>query len=183
MRTLVEPRLRRLAAEQLGVAEQDLAPELSLTQDLAADSLDVAELTVAIEEELGVNLPEDILSTVHTWGALVDMVVSVAAGQLAAEADRAAPPCRVTARVVPARDGRPIERGGIFTPYLAEVLADDVRHLGDGARLDVVVAVQPGDHGAVQRVRAGLARLAAAGVDVRVQRELVGSRPRQPSAA
>lgn len=128
-------------------------------------------------KELQTNLLADRM------GRLIDAVVAVATAQLATEADRAAEPCRVVARVHPARDGRHIERSGMFTPYLAEVLADDVRHLGDGARLDIVVAARPGDHGAVARVRAGLARLAAAGVDVRVQRERLGARRRQSSAA
>ena len=40
----VEPRLRRVVADNLGVALEDLTPEVSLTDDLAADSLDVLEL-------------------------------------------------------------------------------------------------------------------------------------------
>jgi len=37
----VEPRLRRVVADNLGVALEDLTPEVSLTDDLAADSLDL----------------------------------------------------------------------------------------------------------------------------------------------
>src|SRR5262245_19304675 len=47
----VEPRVRWLVAEQLGVGVDELAPEVSLTDDLAADSLDLAELVVVVEVE------------------------------------------------------------------------------------------------------------------------------------
>jgi len=40
----VEPRVRRVAADNLGVTLEDLMAEVSLTDDLAADSLDVLEL-------------------------------------------------------------------------------------------------------------------------------------------
>ena len=43
----VEPRVRRVVAEQLGVNVEELTPEVSLTDDLAADSLDLLELTLA----------------------------------------------------------------------------------------------------------------------------------------
>ena len=41
----VEPRVRRVVAEYLGVGVEELSDETSLTDDLAADSLDLVELT------------------------------------------------------------------------------------------------------------------------------------------
>ena len=38
---LLEPRVRRLVAERLGLDAEYLAPEVSLIDDLAADSLDL----------------------------------------------------------------------------------------------------------------------------------------------
>src|SRR5947207_4234426 len=67
----VEPRLRRVVADNLGVALEDLTPEVSLTDDLAADSLDLLELALALEEELGFTVPERVLSDVRTYGDLV----------------------------------------------------------------------------------------------------------------
>lgn len=180
-RSLVEARVRRLAADHLGVGEDELQPELSLVEDLAADSLDLAELAVAIEEDLGIAVPDATLADVHTWADLVALVHALVDARLEADARRAAAPCRIVARVTPGAGAKPFDRAGVLTPYLAEVLADDMRRHGPGARLDVTVA-QPADDGAVVRVRAQLAAVAAHGVDVHVQREPIGGR-RQPSAA
>jgi acyl carrier protein len=181
-RSLVESRLRRLAADQLGVEEDALRPELSLVQDLAADSLDLAELAVAIEEDIGIAVPDAILEEVHTWADLVGLVHALVDARLEADARRAAPPARIVARITPGGGARPFDRAGLLTPYLAEVLADDMRRHGADARLDVTVA-HPADDGDVARVRAQLAAVAAHGVEVRVQREPLPGGRRQPSAA
>src|SRR4030095_10899173 len=78
MWSLVEPRVRRLVAEHLGVAEEELSPELSLVDDLAADSLDFAELALAVEEELDLAVPEDVLDGVRTYGELVEAAIALA---------------------------------------------------------------------------------------------------------
>ena len=77
MRSIVEPRVRRLVAEHLGVAEEELSPELSLVEDLAADSLDFAELAVAVEEELDLSIPDRVLDDVRTYGDLIDATISL----------------------------------------------------------------------------------------------------------
>src|SRR4029450_3095206 len=81
---IVEPRVRRLVAEHLGVTEDELSPELSLVEDLAADSLDFAELGLAVEEELDVAVPDDVLDAVRTYGDLVEAAVGLARGRLEA---------------------------------------------------------------------------------------------------
>ena len=82
----VEPRLRRVVADNLGVALEDLTPEVSLTDDLAADSLDLLELALALEEELGFTVPERVLSDVRTYGDLVRAMAMLAPERRAAEA-------------------------------------------------------------------------------------------------
>ena len=66
-----EGRIRQIVAYHLGVSADDLAPEVSLTDELAADSLDLFELTVVLEEELGVQMPESVLEHVRTYGELL----------------------------------------------------------------------------------------------------------------
>ena len=66
----VEPRVRRVVAEQLGVNVEELTPEVSLTDDLAADSLDLLELTLALEAEFGIVVSESALERVRTYGDL-----------------------------------------------------------------------------------------------------------------
>src|SRR5207247_2484256 len=45
----IEPRLRGVVAERLGVGPEDLQPDVSLTADLAADSLDLIDVGLALE--------------------------------------------------------------------------------------------------------------------------------------
>src|SRR4029450_3554015 len=81
---IVEPRVRRLVAEHLGVTEDELSPELSLVEDLAADSLDFAELGLAVEEELDVAVPDDVLDAGRTYCDLVEATVGLGSAQRAA---------------------------------------------------------------------------------------------------
>ena len=47
----VEPRVKKIVAEQLGVNEAEIKNESSFVDDLGADSLDTVELVMALEEE------------------------------------------------------------------------------------------------------------------------------------
>src|SRR5262245_27461372 len=67
----LEPRVRRLVADRLGVDPSDLTADVSLTDDLAADSLDLVELAAGMEEELGVCVPESMMDELRTYGELV----------------------------------------------------------------------------------------------------------------
>jgi acyl carrier protein len=168
MRSLVEPRVRRLAADHLGVEEDELLAELSLVEDLAADSLDLAELGLAIEDDLGVHVPEVLLSEVRTYGDLVETILGVVQAHVDAEIRRAMTPATIWARVFrPAGEAPMLERGGPLTPYTAETLADDVLRTGPGARLEVTVT-GASDDGAIERVRGQFAWLAQHGVEVQV---------------
>jgi acyl carrier protein len=168
MRSIVEPRLRRLVADHLGVAEEELSADLSLVEDLAADSLDFAELALAAEDELDLAIPEHALDGVRTYGELIEVVVSLARAHLETHAPRVA----VVARVCRACAGAEstLERAGVLTPYLAETLADDVLSGGPGARIEVIVGA-PAEEQALRYVRATFAWLADRGVQVMVQRE------------
>jgi len=47
----IEQRVKKIVAEQLGVAEADIKTESSFVDDLGADSLDTVELVMALEDE------------------------------------------------------------------------------------------------------------------------------------
>jgi len=49
----VHERVKAVVAEKLSVAESEVVPEASFTEDLNADSLDLVELIMAFEEEFG----------------------------------------------------------------------------------------------------------------------------------
>ena len=72
----MQAKIRQIVADHLGVNAEDLAPEVSLTDDLAADSLDLFELAVALEEELGVQVPESALEQTRTYGEVVAVTMA-----------------------------------------------------------------------------------------------------------
>jgi len=55
----IEARVKKIVAEQLGVAEADIKNESSFVDDLGADSLDTVELVMALEEEFGIEVPDE----------------------------------------------------------------------------------------------------------------------------
>jgi acyl carrier protein len=180
MRSLVEPRVRRVVAEHLGVTEEELSPELSLVEDLAADSLDFAELGLAVEEELDLAVPEDVLGGVRTFGDLVEVAITLAQTRLETEAPNVLVVARVHRPALGA-DGT-LERTGLLTPYLAETLAADVLRSGPGARIEIMVPAPPAEDQALQHVRNVFSWLADRGVEVLVRRERQGGASCQSAA-
>jgi acyl carrier protein len=55
----IEQRVKKIVAEQLGVAEVDIKIESSFVDDLGADSLDTVELVMALEDEFGIEIPDE----------------------------------------------------------------------------------------------------------------------------
>jgi acyl carrier protein len=70
----VEPRVRRLVVEQLGIGADELSPIVSLRDDFAADSLDLTELAMAIEQDLGIVMTDAAMADVRTYGDLLAVV-------------------------------------------------------------------------------------------------------------
>ena len=78
MQAALEPRVRCLVADTLGVGIDELAPDVSLTDELAADSLDLAELAARLEAELGLVVPDRVVERLRTYGDLVRAAVAAA---------------------------------------------------------------------------------------------------------
>jgi acyl carrier protein len=159
--------LRALVADRLGVAEVELAPHVSLQDDLAADSLDFADVAAAMEAELGIAVPPALLRQVRTFGDLSELTEAIAR-----ERRRRA---REGAALLRARQWSPggeptvIERVFWLDPHAIEILLDDASRARRGTRLEVVVdAATPST--VVARVRSRLARLQCRGVAVDVRR-------------
>lgn len=172
MHEFVEPHVRRLVADHLGVGIEELVPEVSLRDDLAADSLDLVELALALEERFGIGVPEHILDQVRSYGDLVETAVNLVRSRRAAESRSAPQPAGFVARIVPAegRSGGILERGGWLTPYTVETIAEDALRAGWGARLEVTVAASTEDTG-LARVRDDFTCLGQRGILVTVWRE------------
>ena len=180
MYEFVEPHVRRLVAEHLGVGVEELVSDVSLRDDLAADSLDLVELAMALEGEFAIVVPERILDRVRTYGDLVQATGLLIRARREAEVRAAEPPLRMWTRVLPpaGESGRSLERSGWLTPYTAEVIAEDAVRAGHGARLEVAVAASADDVG-LARVRHQFAWLGERDVRVTVRRS---DPPPAPSA-
>jgi acyl carrier protein len=171
---LVEPRVRRLVADHLGVDVEELTSDVSLTDDLAADSLDLLELALVFEREFEIVVPESTLEHVRTYGDFVETVQTLSSGRREVElvVDAQSVPTLVWARVC-APNGRgcgEVQRAGWLTPYTAEEIAEDALRVGRGARLEVTVSPEVTDAG-LARLQSEFSWLGQRGVQVSVRRD------------
>ena len=62
----IEQRVKKIVAEQLGVAEDEIKLESSFVDDLGADSLDTVELVMALEDEFEIEIPDEQAEKITT---------------------------------------------------------------------------------------------------------------------
>ncbi len=70
----VADQVRRIIAEQFGVAAADVKDDAKLADDLGADSLDLIELAMALEDEFGIDLPDAEIIAIRSVRQAVDYV-------------------------------------------------------------------------------------------------------------
>lgn len=68
----IEQRVKKIVAEQLGVAEDEIKLESSFVDDLGADSLDTVELVMALEDEFEIEIPDEQAENITTVQQAVD---------------------------------------------------------------------------------------------------------------
>jgi acyl carrier protein len=68
MMATVQPKVKEVIVEQLGVDPDRVKPEASFIDDLGADSLDIVELVMAMEEEFGIEIPDEDAEKLKTVG-------------------------------------------------------------------------------------------------------------------
>lgn len=71
----VDQRARKIVADRLDVAPDQVVPGASLIDDLGADSLDYIQLAMALEEEFGVVIDDTELEEARTYGDLLNILV------------------------------------------------------------------------------------------------------------
>ncbi|MFP4497858.1 MAG: acyl carrier protein [Vulcanimicrobiota bacterium] len=59
-------RLKKIVIDQLGVDEEQVTPDASITDDLGADSLDRVELVMAIEQEFNLEISDEDAEKIET---------------------------------------------------------------------------------------------------------------------
>jgi acyl carrier protein len=175
----LEPRVRHLVAEHLGVRVETLVSRVSLREDLAADSLDLVGLAIALEGEFAIVVSEHILEDVRTYGDLVHATGALIRARCEAAERGAEPPQRIWARIVRAGESRgTLERTGWLTPYIVDTIVEDALQAGPGARVDVTIAASAGD--AAVRAQRRFAALGKRGLLVTVGCN--GDPPSRPGA-
>ena len=76
----IEQRVKKIVAEQLGVAEAEIKNEASFVNDLGADSLDTVELVMAFEEAFELEIPDEDAEKIRTVQDAVDYITKHAKG-------------------------------------------------------------------------------------------------------
>ena len=71
---IIEERVKKIVAEQLGVKEEDVKLTSSFVNDLGADSLDTVELVMALEEEFKCEIPDEQAEKITTVQQAIDYI-------------------------------------------------------------------------------------------------------------
>lgn len=75
MRDEIYVRVKKVIVDQLGVEEERVSLEASITDDLGADSLDTVELVMALEEEFEAEILEEEAEKMAKVQDIVDYIV------------------------------------------------------------------------------------------------------------
>ena len=73
---MVFQKIKSILAAQFDLAEESIAMDTSVSEDLGADSLDVVELLMSIEDDFNVEIPDEKISDIKTVGDLVSFIES-----------------------------------------------------------------------------------------------------------
>ncbi|MCV2869914.1 acyl carrier protein [Defluviimonas sp. WL0002] len=69
-----EIQLRFLTARILDIDAESITPATRFVEDLGVGSLETVELMMAFEHELDMEIPDDVVETLRTFGAAVNYV-------------------------------------------------------------------------------------------------------------
>ena len=67
-------KLKKIIAEVLNVAEEELTMDTTFVDDLGADSLDVFQIIMGLEEEFDIEIPNEEAEKIVTVGDAVEQI-------------------------------------------------------------------------------------------------------------
>lgn len=67
-------KVRKLLADQLNIAEDKIAMDSDIINDLKADSLDVFQMLMTLEEEFNISVPDDKAQELKKVSDLVNFI-------------------------------------------------------------------------------------------------------------
>ncbi len=71
---MVEQKVKKILAEQLGVDENMITPETNVATDLGADSLDLVEILMSLEDEFNISIPDEKIAEIKTVAQIVTYI-------------------------------------------------------------------------------------------------------------
>jgi len=90
-RSEIESILIAFAAEQAGVAPEQVTPASHFVNDLNFDSLDTVEYAMTVEDALHISVPDDRIEQLQTVGDVVALVAEQLSATAAASGSPPAP--------------------------------------------------------------------------------------------
>ncbi len=72
----VYSKVKEIIVDQLGIEEEDVAPDASFIDDLGADSLDIVELIMAFEEEFDIEISDEDAEKITSVQEAIDYIES-----------------------------------------------------------------------------------------------------------
>ena len=71
---MIFEKVKQILSAQLEIDENMITLDSDLIEDLGANSLDLVDLVMSVEDEFGLEVPENLLDTVHTVGDVVNFI-------------------------------------------------------------------------------------------------------------
>ena len=70
----IETRINQIIADQLGLNDDEVSSDSTLSDDLGSDSLDLVELILALEEEFQMEIDDEDVKKFKTVKNIVDFI-------------------------------------------------------------------------------------------------------------